>query len=113
MTYVEDTAAGFVAAARADAAIGRTIQLGVGEAVSIGEIVERVAALLGRELVVETDKERIRPARSEVQLLLSDPSRARELMGWAPSLDLEEGLSRTIAWIEANRVRFRVGHYVI
>jgi NAD dependent epimerase/dehydratase len=113
LTYVEDTAAGFVAAARSEAAIGRTVQLGTGEAISIGEIVERVGAVLGKELTVETDAARVRPPQSEVQLLLSDPSRARELLGWEPTIGIDEGLSRTIAWIEANASRFRLGDYVI
>src|SRR5215204_3341200 len=113
LTYVQDTVAGFVAAARSDAAVGRTLQLGTGVSVSIGEIVERVGALLGRELTVETDPARVRPRLSEVQLLLSDASLARDLTGWAPTIDLDEGLARTIAWIEANADRFRVDHYVI
>jgi NAD dependent epimerase/dehydratase len=113
LTYVEDTAAGFVAAARSDAAIGRTVQLGTGVAISIGELVERVGAILGKELTVETDEARVRPPQSEVQLLLSDPSLARELLGWEPTIGIDEGLSRTIAWIEANASRYRLGDYVI
>ena len=93
--------------------MGRTIQLGTGEAVSIGEIVQRVGAILGKELAVETDPARVRPAQSEVQLLLSDPSLARELIGWTPTVGVDEGLARTIAWIEANASRFRLGDYVI
>jgi NAD dependent epimerase/dehydratase len=113
LTYVEDTAAGFVAAAGSDAAIGRTIQLGTGDSISVGEIVERVGAILGKELTVEIDEARVRPPQSEVQLLLSDPSLARELLGWEPTIGIDEGLSRTIAWIEANASRYRLGDYVI
>jgi NAD dependent epimerase/dehydratase len=113
LTYVEDTAAGFVAAASSAAAVGRTVQLGTGEAISIGELVERVGAILGKELTVVTDEARVRPLQSEVQLLLSDPARARELLGWEPTVGIDEGLSRTIAWIEANVSRFRLGDYVI
>ena len=51
-------------------------------------------------LVVE--EERIRPAGSEVETLLSDPSRARDLMGWTPQVDLETGLRRTADWIAEN-----------
>ena len=112
LTYVEDTARGFVAAARTEAAVGRTVQLGTGEAISVGEIVGRVAAILGKELTVETDEARVRPSQSEVQLLLSDPSRARELLAWRPTIGIDEGLSRTIAWIDANATRFRLGDYV-
>ncbi len=113
LTFVEDTAAGFIAAARSEAANGRTIQLGTGEDVSVGQIVEKVGSILGKELTVETDEARIRPPQSEVQLLLSDPSLARELTGWTPTIGIDEGLARTIAWIEANASRYRLGHYVI
>ncbi len=113
LTFVEDTAAGFIAAARSEAANGRTIQLGTGEDVSVGQIVEKVGSILGKELTVETDEARIRPPQSEVQLLLSDPSLARELTGWTPTIGIDEGLARTIAWIEANASRYRLGPYGI
>jgi NAD dependent epimerase/dehydratase len=112
LTFVEDTAAGFIAAALADDAIGSTIQLGTGDSVSVGEIVDLVGELLGRDLQVETDPTRIRPPLSEVQLLLSDPARARRVTGWSPQVPLREGLARTITWVEANAGRFRTGEYV-
>jgi NAD dependent epimerase/dehydratase len=114
LTFAQDTAAGFVAAASAPAAaVGRTVQLGTGESVSVGEIVELVGELLGTALEVETDAARVRPEASEVRVLVSDPSRARELLGWEPSVPLREGLERTLRWIEANQARFRTGEYVI
>jgi NAD dependent epimerase/dehydratase len=113
LTYVEDTAAGFVAAACSDAAIGRTIHLGTDRDVSVGELVELVGELLGRELVVQTDPARVRPANSEVQRLLASPALAGELLGWKPRVELRDGLARTIEWIERNVRRFRVGDYVI
>lgn len=112
MTFAADTAAGFVAAGRADEAVGRTIQLGTGSAVSIGEIVDLVGEILGRELEVQTDERRVRPPLSEVQLLLSDPALARSVTGWEPRVDLHDGLSQTISWIEANSERYRTGEYV-
>ncbi|MGI8730067.1 MAG: SDR family NAD(P)-dependent oxidoreductase [Solirubrobacteraceae bacterium] len=112
LTYVADTAAGFVAAAGAAAAVGRTIQLGTGESVSVGDIVDLVGDLLGRQLEVEADPDRVRPPLSEVQLLLSDPALARELCGWEPSVVVRDGLAETIAWYEANLDRYRAGEYV-
>ena len=113
LTYVEDTAAGFVAAASSDAAIGRTIHLGTDRDVSVGELVELVGELLGRELVVQTDPTRVRPPNSEVQRLLASPALAGELLGWEPHVALRDGLARTIEWIERNVRRYRVGDYVI
>jgi dTDP-glucose 4,6-dehydratase len=113
LTFMSDTVAGFIAAALAPAAVGRTIQLGTGHDVSIGDLVDMVAEVLGRDLTVETEAARIRPAKSEVQRLISSPALASELLGWAPQVDLREGLARTIAWIDANRARYRVEHNVI
>jgi NAD dependent epimerase/dehydratase len=114
LTFAEDTAAGFVAAATAsEAAVGRTVQLGTGESVSIGEIVDLIGDLLGTALEVQTDAARVRPEASEVRVLVSDPSRARELVGWEPAVPLRDGLERTVRWIEANQARFRAGEYVI
>jgi NAD dependent epimerase/dehydratase len=113
LTYVEDTAAAFVAAATSQDAIGRTIQLGTNHDVSVGDLVDMVAEVLGRELTVETDPARVRPDKSEVERLISGPRLARELLGWEPTVDLREGLARTIDWIERNVHRYRVDHYVI
>jgi NAD dependent epimerase/dehydratase len=113
LTFVEDTASGFVAAATAEGAIGRTIQLGTNHDVSVGDLVDMVSEVLGRELTVETDPARIRPDKSEVERLISGPLLARELLGWEPTVDLREGLARTIDWIERNVHRYRVDHYVI
>jgi NAD dependent epimerase/dehydratase len=113
LTYVADTVSGFLAAAESDAAIGRTLQLGTGYDVSIGDIVDMVGEVLGRRLEVEHDPSRVRPAQSEVERLISDPALARELTGWEPQYDLREGLAQTIEWIESNTTRFRTDHYVI
>jgi NAD dependent epimerase/dehydratase len=113
LTFVEDTARGFEAAATSDAAIGHTIQLGTGHDVSVGEVVGMVGEVLGKDLTVETDQARVRPEKSEVMRLTSDPAKAAELTGWRPEVDLREGLERTVSWIEQNQARYRVGDYAI
>ena len=113
LTFVEDTAAGFIAAARASGVVGRTMQLGTGHDVSVGDLVEQVGELTGTPLVVEQEAERVRPEKSEVERLVSSPEIARELTGWEPTVPLREGLARTIEWIERNLDRYRVDQYVI
>jgi dTDP-glucose 4,6-dehydratase len=114
LTYVSDTVEGFLAAAAASPrTIGRTVQLGTCHDVSVAEIVKIVGELVGRELTVEQDPKRVRPEGSEVMRLLASPTRARELMGWSPHVNLQEGLGRTIEWIERSRSRFRAEQYVI
>jgi NAD dependent epimerase/dehydratase len=112
LTFVTDTAAGFMAVTANESTIGRTIQLGTGVDVSIGELVQAVGEILGRELEVEVEEERIRPEDSEVERLLSSPRLAEELTGWRPTVSLREGLERTIPWIQANLDRYRADQYV-
>jgi NAD dependent epimerase/dehydratase len=98
-TFVTDTCAGFVRAAVADLAPGETIQLGTGRTYSIGEVVERCMEVTGRRAEVVTEEERLRPAGSEVEILLSDPANAAARLGWKPTVDLNEGLRRTADWL--------------
>jgi dTDP-glucose 4,6-dehydratase len=99
--FVEDTAAGIEACGRASGIEGEIINLGSGGEISIAEVVERVLAVVGRDLPVAADPERVRPDQSEVERLIADRSKARELLGWAPQVDFDEGLRRTIEWIQS------------
>lgn len=111
LTFVKDTVSGFVAIASCDAALGRAVNIGRGDDLSIGELVETIGRRLGRTISVQTEDERVRPAASEVERLLAGTSLARELWGWQPAYSLEQGLDETIAWVENNLHRFRVDAY--
>ncbi|MHB8696127.1 MAG: NAD-dependent dehydratase, partial [Solirubrobacteraceae bacterium] len=60
---------------------------------------------------VVTADERLRPAQSEVERLVADVTLARDRLGWAPSTSLDEGLSRTAAWIEGALSTFKPSIY--
>ena len=111
-TYMDDTVNGFLCAAEApDSVLGQVYNLGTGQDVTIGEIVEQVARLLDKPLSVNQDAQRLRPGKSEVMRLLSDNSKARAQLGWAPAVSLEEGLRRTIEWIRDHLDAFQPGRY--
>lgn len=112
LNFVSDTVDGFVRAAEAERAIGQTVNLGSGREISVGELATLIGELAGRSVTVECDPQRLRPTGSEVERLLADNRRARELLGWAPTVGLEEGLRRTIAWVRDNIERYRPGAYV-
>lgn len=111
LTYVADTVEGFLQAAESGAAVGQTIQLGTGRAVSIGELFELARKSLGVDAVIAQEESRKRPEHSEVAVLRSDPSRARELLGWEPAVDLEEGLRLTAEWMRPRLNRYKVDRY--
>jgi NAD dependent epimerase/dehydratase len=99
LTYVTDTARGFIMALEGEAGIGRTVNLGTGRSITIGELAELIIRLIGRDVQLATDTQRLRPEKSEVTRLRSDNRLAKELMGWEPLVSLEDGLRQTIAWI--------------
>lgn len=112
-TFAEDTARGFLAVGGADAALGEVVNVGSGKEVSIREIVRKVGEITGRELIVEGDEQRMRPAKSEVSRLLSDSSKAERLAGWRAEVSLDDGLRRTVDWIREHLDLYRPQEYAV
>ena len=111
--FVEDTVAGILAFAAWDGAAGAVLHIGTGEGVTVGELVRLAGEVLGRELDVQVDEQRVRPDASEVQRLVCDASAARQRLGWEPAVSLRDGLERTAAWIERNLARYRPDVYAV
>lgn len=111
MNYVANTVEGFVMAAAEPRAIGETINLGSGREISIGELAQLIVDLVGQPVTIETDQKRVRPDKSEVDRLLASNEKARTLLGWEPSISLEDGLERTIEWIQRHLERYRPDVY--
>ena len=104
-TFVGDTAAGFMAAAGCDAALGEVVNIGTNFEISIGDTAALIAEIMGIALEIETADERLRPDASEVERLWCDNSKAAKLFGWTPSHNGREGfrrgLRKTIDWFVA------------
>lgn len=101
-TFVTDTVEGFLQVGNNDAAIGQEINIGAGTCISIGELAKLIMSLIGRELPIITDEQRIRPTKSEVLRLHASNKKALELLGWEPRFSLSDGLKQTIDWIEGH-----------
>jgi len=104
LTFVGDTVDGFIRAATALGIDGETIQLGTGRSESIGELFAMACRILGVEARAVEDPARVRPDASEVLVLQSDPTRARERLGWEAGTSLEDGLRATIDWLRSQPV---------
>lgn len=115
--YVADTVAGFIAVAECDAAVGEVVNVGSNYEVSIGDTARLIAELMEADVRIATDDQRLRPAKSEVERLWADNSKARELMGlqqkYAGLDGLRRGLAETIAWFRdpANLAAYKTGIY--
>lgn len=111
--YVKDTAAGFMAIADCDEAIGQELNIATGVEHSIGDLANELIRQINPNAVIVCDEERLRPEKSEVERLLGDSTKLRSLTGWKPMYTFEEGLAETIEFIRNNLDSYKVGQYIL
>ena len=112
-TFVADTVNGFLCAAQAANVLGQTVNLGTGREISIADLAQRIASLCGVSCTIERDEQRVRRAGSEVERLCADNRKAAELIGWQPSVSLDDGLGQTITWMRDHLSLYRPKEYAV
>ncbi|MFA1737456.1 NAD-dependent 4,6-dehydratase LegB [Lysinibacillus fusiformis] len=105
--YVKDTVGGFVSIMNSEKSLGEVINIGSNYEVSIGETAEMIAEIMGVNLTIETDEQRLRPEKSEVNRLWAENKKAKELIGWQPHYGgkdgFRRGLEETIEWFSNSK----------
>lgn len=116
-TFVQDTAQGFIKAMECDACVGEATNIGSDFEISIKDTVALIAEVMGVEIEVVSDAERIRPADSEVERLYAGVEKARRLFGWAAEHGgrdgFAKGLAKTVKWFQdpTNLSDYKTGQY--
>jgi NAD dependent epimerase/dehydratase len=113
LNFVSNTVDGFLLAGSTPDAIGKTINLGTGREISIGDLARLIGKLMNYPLEIQTDEQRVRPEKSEVERLIAANELAQRVLGWTPKVSLEEGLIHTIEWLRNNQERYRPDVYNI
>ncbi len=106
LTYIDDTIDGFIKAAKTENIEGETIQLGTGKTYSVLEIFEIGCRVLKKKAKIKQVEERLRPEKSDVMVLQSDPEKAKKILNWKPKFELEEGIEKTAKWMENKGKKF-------
>lgn len=96
--YVADTAEGFVALGTTPGLEGMEINIATGTEVSMADTLAAIARLMESDVAFICDRQRLRPAKSEVNRLCGDNSLITSLTDWHPRYTLEQGLAKTIEW---------------
>ena len=100
--YVKDVAKGFAAVAESERSVGEVINLGSNFEISIRDTIGLIKKIMGVSISVVSDKNRVRPRKSEVDRLWASNAKAKRLLKWTPeyggSKGLERGLAETIEW---------------
>ena len=103
-TYVSDTARGIISGLTKDKAIGETINVGSNTSYKMKYLVKQLAKILGERVEIRIDKKRFRPF--DVQKLVCDYKKAKKLLDWTPKVSIDEGLTKTINWMQTNSPDF-------
>lgn len=93
-TYVANVVDAVLRACRAPGAAGQPINVGVGASFTLNQVIGILNRIFGREIRPRHDA----PRAGDVRHSRADVSRARELLGYEPSVGFEEGLRRTVEW---------------
>jgi nucleoside-diphosphate-sugar epimerase len=97
-TYVDNAVQANLLACEAPYASGEVINVGTGSRVSLNQTLQSLRKITGKNLVAKYEPTRegdIRDSQAEI-------SKARELLGYEPTVMFEEGLERTFAWYQLN-----------
>lgn len=100
--FVEDVVAANLLAAATPGIGGQVFNIATGEAVTLNQTLDLIESLTG----ATTNAERLPERAGDVRHSLADISKARRVLGFAPSVSFEEGLRRTI---DATRIGVPAG----
>jgi len=102
LVYVDDVVDAFLIAGLDPAADGEAFNIGSGDPVSVRRLAETLVAASGRGAVrsVEYPPDQ-RPI--EIGDYVADITKVRRVLGWSPTVSLEDGIARTIAYFEPRR----------
>ena len=100
-TYVDDMVHAFLIMGQHKKAIGRAVNFGTKEDVSINKIASSIVSITKSKSKIIHVKKRM----AEVKKLLCDPSLAYRLFGWKAKIGIEEGLKRNIEWHRQHRIK--------
>jgi dTDP-glucose 4,6-dehydratase len=113
LTYVKDTASGFLAIARSEQSLGEVTNIGMNHEISIGDLAELIASVVGVKAEITGDEERIRPSKSEVERLVCDNSKILAATNWKPQYDLKRGLEETVEFMKDHLHLYKTDLYVV
>ncbi len=113
LTFVKDTAAGFLAIARSRELLGEVTNIGMNHEISIGDLAVLIASIVGVKAEITDDRERIRPQKSEVERLVCDNSKILANTNWRPQYDLKRGLTETVEFMKEHLFLYKTDVYVV
>lgn len=111
LTFVRDTVKAFIEIAKTKSLIGKAVNIGMNEEISVGDLARVIANTMGKKIDIVEEEQRVRPAGSEVERLRCDNSLLVSKTGWKSEYSLRSGLAETIEWLAKNLNMYKIDIY--
>jgi len=98
--YVTDTCMSLISLIKCDNILGKIINIGSNNEVSIAKAVDIIKEFMGSDIKIIQDKKRIRPIKSEVFRLRCDNSLFLKLTSYKQKENFRSGILKTINWMK-------------
>lgn len=102
LTFVKDTANGFLEIYKSNNLFGEFINIGMNEEITIGDLVKLISELMKVDIKIISETERTRPDKSEVERLMCNNTMIITNTNWKPTYNLKKGLLETIHFLKEN-----------
>lgn len=111
--FVKDTCAGFIAIEESEESIGKEINIATNFEISMADTLDMIKEIMVSDVQFITEKQRIRPGKSEVFRLWGDNSLIKSLTAFKPEYDIRKGLEETCNWFtnDENLSKYKASIY--
>jgi nucleoside-diphosphate-sugar epimerase len=93
-TYVANVVDGVLRACEATGASGQVINVATGGRISLNELFKEMKKIVGASV----NPEYVEPRAGDVRDSQADIRKAKDILGYKPTVSFEDGLKRTIEW---------------
>jgi len=103
LIFVKDTVKGFLEIAKSTSLIGQDCNIATQSEISIQDIANELIRQINPKAIIITDKNRLRPEKSEVFRLIGSNTKIKQNTNWVLNYTFEEGLQETIEWFRDSK----------
>ena len=111
LTYVKDTVSGFYEIFSSEKLFGEITNIGSNKTIRMSDLVTLITEITNSKIEIKSDNKRIRPSKSEVDVLLCDNEKILKNTNWNLKTDLREGLIKTHEFLKENIELYRPEEY--
>ncbi len=101
--FVEDTVDAIIRLSNSKYKNAEVFNICSGKSIKVSELVRLISGIVKKNSKIVIENKRIRPKKSEVNLLLGSNKKIRKKIKWKPKISLQKGLEKTVDWFKVDK----------